>query len=66
MASTSVPSFGGPTEPSELADPCPSAFSDESHKKNPVTGVIGVQVDARVSTVEWTSGQRTVLPFLPK
>ena len=25
-----------------------------------------MQIDARASTVEWTSGQHTVLPFLPK
>ena len=31
-----------------------------------VTGVLGIQVDARAETVVWTSGQRTVLPYLPR
>lgn len=28
--------------------------------------MLGVQIDARAPTVDWTSGQWTVLPFLPK
>ena len=31
-----------------------------------VTGVLGVQVDARAETVEWTSGQRTIVLYLPR
>lgn len=27
--------------------------------------MLGVQVDARAATVSWTSGQKTVVPFLP-
>ena len=35
-------------------------------KTDLIAGILGVQVDARAPTIEWTSGQRTVLPFLSK
>ena len=38
----------------------------KSHNDDLVTGILGVQVHPRASTVEWTSGQKTVVPFLPK
>lgn len=53
-------------EPSGVTDNGPISFSDESRNMDLVTGILGVQIDARAPTVEWTSGQRTVLPFLPK
>ena len=56
--STSAP---GPSNPAG-----PSTAPDASRNLDLVTDVLGVQVDGRASTIEWASGQRTVLPFLPK
>lgn len=48
------------------ADTPPAPDSDTSRKTDLVTNILGIQVDARASTIEWASGQHTVLPFLPK
>lgn len=43
----------------------PSTATHQSRQNDLVTGILGVQVDDRAPTVEWSSGQLTVLPFLP-
>lgn len=50
-----------PSTSTTLPTPVPA-----SQKTDLVTDILGIQVDARASTVQWSSGQRTVLPFLPK
>ncbi|KAF8414349.1 hypothetical protein L210DRAFT_3514070, partial [Boletus edulis BED1] len=52
----------------ELTDrfPLPSAMATPSRRLDLITGILGVQVDICSLTIEWTSGQRTVLPFLPR
>ena len=56
-----IPPGSSSTRPPPLA-PAPPGASDRY--KDLVTGVLGVQVSANADTVSWTSGQRTVLPYL--
>ena len=51
----------GPSNPAG-----PSTAPDASCNLDLVTNLLSVQVDGCASTIEWASGQRTVLPFLPK
>jgi hypothetical protein len=44
--------------------PAPATPTFRERYKDLVTGVLGVQVSANAEMVSWTSGQRTVLPYL--
>jgi hypothetical protein len=60
----SSPSTSGKFSPPYL--PCLIPFLGIPITLDLVTGILGVQVDSRASTIRWTSGQETILPFFPK
>lgn len=43
--------------------PPPRTPSPEPYPLDQTTGVIGVQVDSSAETVQWFSGQKTILPY---
>lgn len=58
----------GPSSANPFPSRCsgPTLVPETPEATDLVSGVLGIQLDSRAPTVYWTSGQQTVLPFLPK